>query len=138
MSENTTPKVSVEVAEAEFDRFAVAMDFDLDESVMGVEDKDAYLGNRRKIVRAIQQGSLVIDDEGCPVYTASSGDVYTFREPTGATLREMDRVSSKQGGDIAKMFKLMGSMTQVGEKPFAMMKQRDLKVCTAIAVFFLA
>lgn len=139
MTEDTTPTpqqtVDAETADMEFERFCSEMDIDNDEAFMSAEDKEAYLTAKRVITRAMMQGKLVINDNGEPIYTDMDGKDIRFREMTGAMLRETDKVSAKEGGDMAKMMRLMGAITGRGPKFFSEMVKRDLKVCQTIVGF---
>jgi len=136
MSEQTEPKVSQEVADAEFDRFAEAMDLDVDTSRMDTEDVETFKTSRRRVTDAIMRGSLAIDDAGQPVYQPlAGGDAITFYEPTGATFMAMD--GKKKDHDFERTFSLLADMTRQLPKRFATMKQRDLKLCRTILGLFL-
>ncbi len=128
-------KVALEVAEAEFTRFAEAMDLDLDKSKMDADDQKSLAEVKAKVLRAMEDGRLVIDEKGQPVFTPHSGAAITFYEPTGASFMAMD--SKKKGQDIAKMYAVMADMTHVDAKVFATMANRDLKVCQAVVSLFL-
>jgi hypothetical protein len=136
MAEN---KISVEMAEQEFERFGEAMDLDFDTSFMDEEDRKGFEGSKRRIVKAIMSGAMIINDEGCPVYTPqrAQGDVnpITFYEPTGATYMAMDR--KKKTEDMGKMMALMADYTQTSSGLFAKMKNADFKVCLAVTTLFL-
>jgi hypothetical protein len=130
--------IATEVAEVEFARFADAMDFDLDAKAMDEEDRKAFAGTKRTIVRAIEQGHLVVDDSGQPVYTPQLDDrtPITFYEPKGITLLAME--SRKKGEDVSKLFASLANMTKQTAVRFSKMSQRDLRVCMALATLFLS
>ena len=132
------PKVATEVAVAEFERFAESMDLDIAPKGMDAEDQKALDDLKRKIVGAIERGSLVVDDKGQPVFTPQVGDrePITFYEPVGSTLTSMDQ--RKKGQDIAKMFVTLAAQTKQPVKRFADMAGRDIKVCQALITLFLA
>lgn len=131
--------VAREVAEQEFERFAEAMDLDLDISRMDADDIKNLDGAKHTLVRAIERGDLVIDEKGQPVFTPTTKldgiSTLTFYEPTGASFMSMD--GKKKGQDFAKMFTLMAEMTRQPEKTFSKLPQRDLKVCRTIVTLFL-
>lgn len=132
-------KIAVEVAEAEFDRFCDAMCIDNDPSTLDDDDKQGFAQQRNRVVSAIIAGSLVIDEEGRPVYTpqrVADAEPVTFYEPTGATLMAMDR--RKKGEDIAKLYAAMADIARTHPSTFAKMPMPDLRVCMAIATLFLA
>jgi hypothetical protein len=131
-------RVAREVAEAELKRFAEAMDLDIDKSSMDEEDRDSFIQQADRIISAIQRGSLVINDNGEPVYTTQrdkDSETFTFHEPTGASLMVMD--TKKKNEDISRMFATMGELTRTSPKHFAKMKMSDLKVCLAVTTLFL-
>lgn len=124
-------KIAAEVAETEFDRWADAMDID-HESLAG-EDLESFNMQKSKIVKAIVRGSLVISDNDEAVYTPQrSGEVepITFHERTGASLMAADRV--KRDHNVAKMYAILGDMTNQHPSTFAKLKGVDIKVCEAL------
>lgn len=131
-------KVALEVAEQEFNRFVEAMDLDVNPADMDEDDKKGFEQQRDRVVSAIQAGTVVINDNGEPVFTPQrTKDVepITFHEPTGASLMAMDR--KKKTEDIGKLYAAMGDMTKNHANVFSKMKMADLKVCMAITTLFL-
>ena len=128
-----TDKVALEVAEKEFDRFTNDMDLDVDEKFMDGEDLAAFNKQKRRIITAICNGSLVINENGEAVYTPQkSGDIepLVFHERTGASVMAMD--NKKKNHDVAKTYAIMGDITKVHQNTFAKMKGIDIKICEAI------
>lgn len=133
-----TDKISEEVCEAEFLRFAEAMGLDVDQKGMDDEDKKSFLVAKNRILGAMRDGGLVIDAEGRVVFTPIVGtnkDPITFYEPTGAALIAMDQ--KKSGHDMAKGFAFLADMTKEPISRFVAMANRDLKVCQAVLGLFL-
>lgn len=131
-------KIAKEVAEAEFDRFAEAMDLDVDPADMDEEDKKSFEQQRQRVVKAIQSGSLVINENGEPVFTpqrTKDAEPLTFHEPTGASLMAMDR--KKKTEDIGKLYATMGDITKTHASTFSKMPMGDLKICMALVTLFL-
>lgn len=130
-------KVATEVAEAEFERFAEAMDLDTNVERMDDDDKAAFGNQKRRVVRAIEDGHLVVDDKGQPIFTPQLGDTtpITFYEPTGASLMSMDK--RKANENFAKVFGTLADMTKTSAARFAALKGRDIKVCQALYLLFL-
>jgi len=126
--------VDRETAEREFARFCDAMDIDNDTGAMDQEDADSFAQQRRNIVRAMERGKLVINEDGeaviSPDSVAVNGGSITFHEPTGADKMEIDK--HRQGQNMHAMYAAMGSATKQPSKVYANMKQRDLKVCEAV------
>lgn len=136
MAEGTV--LTREVAEQEFNRFIETMDLDVDPGDMTEQDLENFNAHKVVCIRALCKGSLVINDDGEPVYTPQrSGDIdaLTFREPSGAAYMSMDR--KKRNADVAKMYGVMAEIAGVPHKTFSNMKQGDLKVCTAVTTLFL-
>ena len=131
-------KVAKEVAEQDFERFADAMDLDVDTSKMDEDDRKGFQVQKDRIVSAICSGALYVNDNGEPVFTPQrtkdAGEI-TFHEPDGAALMAMDR--KKKTEDIGKLYATMGEMTKTSAKTFSVMKMADLKVCMAISTLFL-
>ena len=130
------PKVAHEVAEAELAKFFDLMDLDFDTSKMDEEDQGEFKVHTDRLITAIQEGSLIIDDKGQPCFTPTGdGNTITFHEPTGASLMAMDQ---KRGDrNVTKMFAFMADMTRTHESLFAKMAYRDLRVCLAITTLFM-
>ena len=131
-------KVEAEVAEQEFMRFVDTMGLDIEEGSLTDEDKAGLNTNRNRMLTAIKKGSLVINENGEPIYTPQRSENVTpllFAEPEGAALMEMDR--KKAGADVGKMFVIMGSVAHVPQGTFAKLKIGDLNVCMAITTLYL-
>jgi hypothetical protein len=131
-------KITTEVAESEFDRFLEAMDIDVDPKGMDDEDKKSYQTARRRLVEAIEEGWLAVDEKGQPIVTPRVGDdagPITFREPTGASYLAMDQ--KKKDHDQAKLVAVMADMTGQPPVRFSKMANRDLKLCQSIVALFL-
>lgn len=128
--------VAEDAALAEFYRFVKAMDIDVDPKGMDDDDRKSFETARRRILRAIELGRLVIDEQGQPLYTPTDGtERITFYEPTGASLMAMDQ--KKRDHNVSKMFATMSDLTRRPITAFSSMKNRDLKVCLAITNLFL-
>jgi hypothetical protein len=131
-------KISVEMAEQEFNRFAESMDLEFDVSGMDPDDLKGFESNKGIIVKAIQKGALIVDEKGQPVYTPQrTGEIspIVFHEPTGASLMAMD--GGKKTEDVKKLYHVMADVTGREPKLFSSMKMADLKVCMAVITLFL-
>jgi hypothetical protein len=102
---------------------------------MDAEDLKSFDEAKRRIIKAICSGRLVVDEKGQPVFTPTSGDPITFHEWTGASLMAMDQKKKDQA--IGKVYAAMADMTKQPAVRFAKMLGRDLKVCQAITGLFL-
>jgi len=132
------PKVAPEVAESEFDRFVEAMDLEVNKEGMDAEDRQSFDNAKAIFLRAVMAGSLVVNDDGEPVFrptTVEGAEPITFHEPEGANLMAMD--TQKRTHDFGKIHHFLAGITRTNPKRFAQMKNRDLKVCHAIAGLFL-
>ncbi len=128
-------KIDAETAAVEFDRFVDAMDLDLYTGDLDSEDKTALNKHKSRVIRAIQQGSLVVNDNGEATYTpcrpgSKHSDPIVFHERTGASLMAMD--GKKKNHDVSKMYVVMGDMCRVHPNVFAGLVGTDVKVCEAL------
>lgn len=131
--------VSKEVAEEEFYRFGEAMDLDFSMDGLDQEDQKGFEGQKRRVCRAIEKGSLVIEEDGTPVFTPQrSGDfpVLRFNEPTAATWIGMDR--KKSGQDVGKLYSVIADMVKLPSSQLSKLTGEDAKVVQAIVALFLA
>ena len=128
-------KIAADVAQAEFERFTDAMDIDVDTAELDAEDLTAFTKQKNRIIRAIQNGSLIINDNGEAVYTpcrpaSKHTDAITFHERTGASLMAMD--GKKKNHDVAKTYAVLADMCRVHPKIFAGLSGTDVKICEAL------
>lgn len=131
--------VAPEVAEAEFNRFCDDNALDVDLNAMDEDDRKGFENQKRKIIRAMCDGSLIINDKSMPEYTpvrSKNVNTIVFRDPTGAALMAMDR--SKRNEDVRKMYGTMAEMTGTDVKIFSLMHVYDLKIMMALTTLFLA
>lgn len=132
---DTKPKIVPEMAALEFDRWAEEMALDLDTSNMDAEDLTQFDKQRRRLVKAIGDGHLVINENGEAVYTPQNKktkhtDAITFHERTGSAVMAMD--GKKKNYDVAKTYAVMGEMCKVHPNIFATMVGIDGKICEAL------
>ena len=133
-------KIALEVAEAEFDRFADCMGLDVDTTDMDPEDRTALNKQKGRIIRAVQSGALVFNEDGEAIYTpqhkrSKNKDPLTFHERTGASLMAMD--GKKKGHDVAKTYAVLADMCKVHPSTFAGLVGSDIKVCEALFAFLM-
>ncbi len=136
--EKKSGKIGSDVAEQEFQRFVDLMNLDIEESFLNDADKAGLATNRHRFIRAVEAGSLTVDESGIPTFTPVKSDnvePLTFYEPTGASLMAMDR--KKDGADVGKMFTIMADFTKTNDKRFSGLRVSDLNVCMAIAMLYL-
>ena len=133
-------KISPEMAENDFNRWAEEMDIEQDVSLMDEDDLKGYETAKSKILKAIMKGTGTINDDGEFVYIPkkSLGDAakpITFHERTGASLIAMDSV--KKGKDVTKMYRVLADMCKVPPVTFSNMKGIDIKTCEAAFVLLM-
>lgn len=128
-----------EQAEAEFNNFTKLMALKFDVEKMDNEDRTAFEKIYERLIDALMNGSLVINDVGEPVYTPQRTKNFdspiTFHEPTGGDISQMDK--KKTGQDVGKMYQVMASMTHQSSSVFAKLKGVDYKICLGIVNLFL-
>jgi hypothetical protein len=133
--------VDRETAELEFERWADAMRIDMD--VDGQDDEDALdtESHKRKIVKAIMDGRLVISEaEGFAVFTPPGKDPISFSKVNEDIMGAVDRVKIHKGKDpqVQKMYAMLATWSGTSIVTFAKMHQADKKVCMALVTLFLA
>lgn len=134
--------VDRETAEAEFNHFGEMMGLDFDESGMDEEDLKSFKGLKDRFIKAVEKGSLVVNENGEPVYTPErvKGNVevkpITFYEPTGGTLQASDKRATNEL--ITKQNLMLAEMTKTSAGIFAKMQYQDYRMCTTVLSLFLA
>jgi len=133
-------KVATPVAEAEFDRFVDCMDLDVDTSDMDAEDLTQFSKLKKRVVRAITKGALVINEDGEAEYSPQNSkskhqDTIVFHERTGASLMAMD--GKKKNYDVTKTYAVMADMCKVHPNVFAGLVGIDVKICEALFSFLM-
>lgn len=129
------PVIDTETARLEFERFIESMDLDLDTTDMDDEDKTAFDKQKKRIITAIERGSMVINENGEAVYTPHNQkskykEALTFHERTGASLMAMD--GKKKNHDVTKTYAVMADMCKVHPGVFAGLVGIDVKICEAV------
>jgi len=134
-TETPTEIVALDAAKHEFDRFVTCMDLDVDTSEMDADDLTQFNKLKKRLIRAIQNASLVINDDGEAIYTPQNTkskikDPITFHERTGASLMAMD--GKKSNHDVAKSYAVMADMCKIHPNVFAGLVGVDVKICEAL------
>jgi hypothetical protein len=133
--EDVEPKVNIDMANAEFNRFTEAMDLDLDTDDMDEEDLTQFTKQKKKIINALMDGSLIINNNGEAVYTprnpkSKREEPITFNERSGVSVMAMD--GKKKNYDVRKTYAIMAEMCKVHQSVFANLVGIDIKTCEAI------
>jgi hypothetical protein len=131
-------KVALEVAEAEFIRWADAMRIDLDVTGLDADDVKSLEQNKRRVIKALQCGALVIDDAGQAIYTPGTTGVsaLTFHKPTAAVLMSLDE--SKADQSMHRQQNLIAAITRAPKSVLARLEMADHGDCKAIVGFLLS
>jgi hypothetical protein len=133
--------VDEETALAEFIRFGEANYRDFNEARMSEDDLDNFLNIKRRVLKNIQDGHLVINEDGLPAYTPyASGDamksvVFRFRLLGAKDYTTMDR--AKKGKDVTKFHHLIASATGKGLHQVEMLIGPDYKAVQDLMMLFL-
>lgn len=139
-SEKKAPVVDRDTAENDFQRFIDGADLDFEIDKMDEEDRTTAEKNKNRLVRAIMNGHLTIDETGIPTFNpynkgSKFSDPITFQAPTGADFMAMD--ATKMRKTISKTHLMMGGMSGLPSGIFAKLKGEDYKICQAIFLFFM-
>lgn len=134
-------KIDIETAEVEFQRFVDAMHLDVDTESMDADDAKSFRPLKKKIIKALCNGSLVINEQGEPIYTPVNSDnnePIQFYKMDGSQLM----TPSSNGSDQNQMKKLFSIMQSITKKPTGYFSKLavnpDVKICMAITTLFLA
>lgn len=133
----TTPKkVAREVAEAEFDRMCTLRRVNTDPEEMTAEEYESLLEVKAKLVRVIERGELVVNENGDPVFTppVPGAKSITFYRPTGATFMAMDG----DDGNQSRLVRVITDMTHSAKGEIAKLEAPDYVVCSKLANLFMA
>ncbi len=125
-------KVDRETAKNDADRFAEAMDLDIDDEALEeldqVESADLKSA-KMKLVRAIRKGNVTIDDDGCAVVHTGEKDL-KFYKPKGSHWTEIDK--RKEHHRMAQVNASMGAICKVNAVAFTKMDDSYRKICVNI------
>jgi hypothetical protein len=127
------PKVSIEVAEAQFELFMEKWRLSAKLERMSDEQRDNYTRNRAVFIDAVMDGCLAVEDDGSPVFTPTDSEPRTqlrFKRPRGKTLMAIDDV--KQEKQMRRTHAVLSAFTEQNGSVFANMYTSDLDVCYAI------
>lgn len=133
-------KVARDVAEAEFERMCTARRVCTDVDQLDADDITGLDDIRKKVVRAIVAGDLVVEENGDPVYTppVAGAKSLHFHKPTSATYMAMDGKSDDAQGSHMRMVRAVTEMTRSNKGEISKLEAPDYQVCQSIAQLFLA
>ena len=129
------PLVATKVAAEEFNRFVEAMDLDLDPDSMDAEDLTAFNKQKSRLLRSIEKGALIFNENGEAIYTPQNRrskyqKPITFHERSGASLMAMD--GKKKNHEVAKTYAVLADMCGIPPSVFTNLVGTDVKVCEAL------
>lgn len=131
--------MSEELAEAEIRRWAEANDIDLMTQENGEE---VFVADAKPLVKAIQKGRLVVNDEGNLEYTVSTnspegiaGETLTIKSPTATTYMAADTYNNAQ--TVHMMLAIAAGMTGKTVNWLGKLANQDYKILTRIVSFFI-
>jgi hypothetical protein len=133
-------KVGKDVAEAEFERMCEARRVCTDADQLDADDITGLADIRKKLVRAIVAGHLVVEDNGDPVYTppVEGAKPLHFHKPTSATYMAMDGKADDAQGSHMRMVRAITEMTRSNKGEVSKLEAPDYQVCQSISQLFLA
>lgn len=108
----------------------------IDPEDMTSDEYDSLLEVKRRLVRVIERGDLVVSESGDPIYTppVPGSKPITFYKPTGATFMAMDG----NDGNQARLIRMVTDMTRSAKGEIAKLEAPDYVVCSTLANLFLA
>ena len=130
-------KVSKEIAEADFERFAARARLRLDR----INDSDTrrdVANEREQFIEEVMDGRIVVDEEGWPtVYTESEilPELKFTNRPKVTALRAMDK--AKPGNENAKMLAMMADTLRIPSAKFNSLDLIDFQNVSLVFSFFL-
>lgn len=126
-------KVDAITAENEFNRFVEMNCLDL--TTGEDEDREDLARMKRKMITAISEGLVEINEKGLPVINSSNGTV-EFNEPTGALYTAMDR--RKPDEKFGQIFASIAQMTKTSIPFISKLPKREVGIAMTIFALFLA
>ena len=127
------PKVLREQAENEFDQMCEVVGIENDVEDMEPEDAAQFNDHKKRIVKGIMSGQVIMD-VGMPTVLTLDGDKVTFIEPTGATYMVP---MGKNDTEVHRMYKMAGELTK-GKAGMAKRKKRDYVVLMSLTALFIS
>jgi hypothetical protein len=128
-------KIPEAIAEVDFTRWADNHRLDLDVDLMDDEDRTSMQKQKRKIIKSIMIGDLVVNDDDLAVYTphhkdSRNTDPIIFNDRSGASMLAGTKIAKNDDGK--KAYAVMGDMCKVHPSVFANLVGDDIKVCEAL------
>jgi hypothetical protein len=127
-------KVSKDVAQQEFERWAEEFEIDITTNDLDGEELKAFEAFKNKFIKRVESGALTVDEDGVIELTprGDSEDPLKFDEPTGSLLS----ARQKNDTDIQAARRVLAAWSGVPPKRFADMTLRDFTFCSELLAFF--
>lgn len=132
------PRIGLEVAESDLLRFMASMKLLISMEGMDAEDRTQLDLNKRRIINAILDGRLVIDQDGIPIYTprdSENKEPIRFPRPKGGDFMQSDLI--KKNHDVTKAVAIMAASTRESIERYREMESTDFFVCQAIVGLYM-
>jgi len=132
-------KLGKDVAESELRRFMSSMRLIFTVKDMDAENRDQFDLNKKRIINALLDGRLVIDQDGVPVYSPRDSDDHDpikFPRPKGGDFMQADLI--KANHNVTKTVKAMAATTHQTMERYQAMESTDFFVCQAIHSLYMA
>lgn len=129
--------VALEVAENEFDRLCALSRVSTDAADMTEEEAATFAELRKKLVRAIMRGSLVVDASGVATYQppVAGSKAFAFKNLMASALIGSN---GKQQDQMSKTLQIIAAMTERTPAEVARLAIPDLKMCGSLVTLFMA
>lgn len=130
-------KVCREIAEQDFERFAAMARLKLD-GYRNEADQASLDNNRELFVECVEDGSIIVDDEGWPTIKTeceSLPEVRFPRRPQGFDRCAMDRAKANEQN--AKVYLWVGSVTGASSALLKKLEEHDWKKVWCVFELFL-
>ena len=130
-------KITKEVAEAEFQRFADMARIDMERPRNTNERRDLE-DDREQFVYFVEKGRITVDEEGYPTVNTESEDLPTVRfgrRPRVTALRAMDKC--KKNNENGKMLAMMADTLGIAPAKLNSLEYADFEVVSLVFSLFL-
>jgi hypothetical protein len=132
--EKNIVKVDDETASNEFERWTECMGIDL-ENVYDENERRDVEEDRAVITKWIMDGKCIINDDGLLIYTAVTGEEFTFYRLRADAIVSMDK--KKKHAEVGKMVLSIAQTTRTSEKMISKLYSQDFMALTRIWSLFL-
>jgi hypothetical protein len=130
-------KISQEMAEEEFNRFATVARLDL-EKPRDESDRSDVLTMRDLFIYHVKKGNITVDDEGWPTIRTQSDDlpqIVFHNRPKVTALRAMDKC--KRDNNNAKFLSMMGDALGIAPVRLNSLDYADFETVSLVFNLFL-